>query len=197
MSISVLNTDANLSGKTVIAAENADTITGAKTFDRDPAAPFIVTPGSAKVDNLDADKLDGQEGSFYTNLDNMTGAWTVWTPTWTNLTVGNGLITARYRRIGKTVHFALVFTFGSTSSISGAVSVSLPATAQNASLIHARFIMVDQGTAFVAGNVLPNTTTSISLADATVAALANVTATVPFTWTTNDVMYISGFFEEA
>ena len=38
---------------------DAQTITGAKTFDRDPAAPFVVTAGSAVVPNLDADMLDG------------------------------------------------------------------------------------------------------------------------------------------
>jgi hypothetical protein len=59
MSISVLNTDANLTAKTLLAAENADTITGLKTFDRDPNPPFAVSSGSAKVDNLDADKVDG------------------------------------------------------------------------------------------------------------------------------------------
>lgn len=48
-------------------------ITGDITFDRDPGPPFHVTPGSAKVDNLDADKLDGQHGAFYQDLANATG----------------------------------------------------------------------------------------------------------------------------
>lgn len=37
------------------------TQTGLITFDRDPSAPFAVTAASAKVTNLDADKLDGQD----------------------------------------------------------------------------------------------------------------------------------------
>jgi len=40
---------------------DAQVITGAKTFDLDPSAPFIVTSGSAVVTNLDADKVDGKE----------------------------------------------------------------------------------------------------------------------------------------
>ena len=61
MSISVLNTDAGLSGKTLVTAEGTATVTGAHTFDRDPSAPFAVTSGSAVVTNLDADKWDGQD----------------------------------------------------------------------------------------------------------------------------------------
>jgi hypothetical protein len=49
------------------------TQTGLITFDRDPDAPFAVTSGSAVVPNLDADKLDGQEGSYYLDLANHTG----------------------------------------------------------------------------------------------------------------------------
>jgi hypothetical protein len=49
------------------------TQTGLITFDRDPSAPFAVTSGSAKVDNLDADKLDGfDESAFFKLADNET-----------------------------------------------------------------------------------------------------------------------------
>lgn len=72
MSISVLNTDSGLAGTTLLNAESTQTVTGQKTFDRDPSAPFVVTSGSAVVTNLDADKLDGQEGSYYQNSTNQT-----------------------------------------------------------------------------------------------------------------------------
>lgn len=45
------------------------TQTGLITFDRDPSAPFAVTSGSAKVANLDADLLDGLDGSAYHKLN--------------------------------------------------------------------------------------------------------------------------------
>lgn len=76
--ISLLNTTAQLSGRTVITEEGDWTITGNHTFDRDPAAPFTVTSGSAVVTNLDADKLDGNEASAFAILaDNETisGNW--------------------------------------------------------------------------------------------------------------------------
>lgn len=46
--------------------DDAQVIVGAKTFDRDPAAPFVVTATSAVVPNLDADKLDGNEATAFT-----------------------------------------------------------------------------------------------------------------------------------
>jgi hypothetical protein len=59
MSISVLNSDAGLAGTTLLNGESAQTVTGLKTFDRDPSAPFAVSSGSAVVTNLDADTVDG------------------------------------------------------------------------------------------------------------------------------------------
>lgn len=68
MSVIVLNTDASTNGKTLLTAETNQTVTGVKTFDLDPNAPFAVSSGSAKVTFLDADKLDGKEGSEYATL---------------------------------------------------------------------------------------------------------------------------------
>lgn len=59
--ISVLNTDAGLSGKTIQDLESTQTVTGQKSFNRSPSAPFVVQSGSAKVSNLDADKADGYD----------------------------------------------------------------------------------------------------------------------------------------
>ena len=75
--IQVANTDADLSGNTVVTEENAYTITGLHTFDRDPNAPFAVVSGSAVVANLDADLLDGQEGAYYLAAANATGTLAV------------------------------------------------------------------------------------------------------------------------
>jgi hypothetical protein len=61
MAINVLNTDAGLSGKTIATVEDPQTITGLKTFDRDPSAPFAVSSGSAVVSNLNADQWDGED----------------------------------------------------------------------------------------------------------------------------------------
>ena len=73
MAVTVLNTTASLSGKTLMKLEDSQTVTGAKTFDRGASAPFICISGSAKVDYLDADKLDGQTGADYHDSTLLTG----------------------------------------------------------------------------------------------------------------------------
>ena len=62
--VSVANTDSGLASKTVDLLESDQTITGLKTFSRGAAVtPFAVAAASAKVANLDADKLDGMDWS--------------------------------------------------------------------------------------------------------------------------------------
>lgn len=67
MAVSVLNTTAALSGKTLATLEGSQTFTGQKTFDVGASAPFVVVAGAAKVTNLDADKLDGETGADFHN----------------------------------------------------------------------------------------------------------------------------------
>jgi hypothetical protein len=60
------------------------------------------------------------------------GAWTSYTPTWTNFTTGNGVLThALYTQIGNLGIVRLKFTLGTTSSASGSVKFSLPFTTAN------------------------------------------------------------------
>ena len=90
MSVSVLNTDAGLSGKTLVTAEGAVTITAQHNYDRDPSSPFAVAGGSAKVDNLDADKWDGQDLPTDPNADRIL-FWDDSAGALAYLTAGNGL----------------------------------------------------------------------------------------------------------
>jgi hypothetical protein len=50
-------------------------------------------------------------------------AWTTWAPTWTNVTVGNGTVIAKYAVVGKTVFFRVAIIFGTTTSISGTPAI--------------------------------------------------------------------------
>lgn len=70
--IQVANSASQLDGKTVVTAEDFQEVTGQKTFNRAPSAPFEVETGSAVVGNLDADKLDGEHGSEYHNASNLS-----------------------------------------------------------------------------------------------------------------------------
>ena len=73
MATRIANTAASILNQTVLTGAQAQDITGLKSFLRSPSAPFAVQAGSAKVDNLDADLLDGQSGSYYNAAANLTG----------------------------------------------------------------------------------------------------------------------------
>lgn len=69
--IKVANSAAQLEDKTLLTAEDFQEVEGEKTFKRAPDPPFVVETGSAVVTNLDADKLDGEEGSDFHNASNL------------------------------------------------------------------------------------------------------------------------------
>lgn len=57
---------------------DAQTVTGLKTFDRDPSPPFAVSASSASVTNLDADLVDGfQASAFVRHVDRDVTAVTI------------------------------------------------------------------------------------------------------------------------
>jgi hypothetical protein len=128
-------------------------------------------------------------------------AWQTYAPTlsggWAN---GNGVYNeAKYVKIGKTVHMAVRFTLGSTTTKGTTLSISLPLTAANTygfgmarftaggSIYNGVVVAFNAATA----TLLPN------LANATYLQQANVTTTVPGTWVTGDSFIFTLTYEAA
>ncbi len=136
-------------------------------------------------------------------LGGSNAAWTSYTPTWTNLTVGNGTQNFAYKQIGKTVFVRGDFIFGSTSSISGGVSFTLPVTSIAYNSEHSFGIceLGDSGTADYFGAIYYTATSKglirIVNASGTYATWAGLSSTVPFTWTTGDVIRFHLYYEAA
>jgi hypothetical protein len=133
-------------------------------------------------------------------------AWIPWTPALTNLTLGNGVVTAKYQRIGRTIIYRFKFKLGSTSAVGTDPKFSLPVAP------HAEYVsqednaigsgmMLDTGTqlypAILRYEGGSNVTLFVFSVGGTYANLGQVTATIPFTWTTNDAISISGIYEAA
>jgi hypothetical protein len=59
---------------------------------------------------------------------NAAGAWTSFTPSWSGLTVGNGTVSAAYSKFNKILFVTVFFDFGSTSSVTGVLQMTLPAS---------------------------------------------------------------------
>lgn len=132
----------------------------------------------------------------YAPVISSTGA----APVWAN---GNGVYNyAKFCQIGKTVHFAIRFTFGTltTKSTTNVMSISLPITAAVGN------VMTFAASASVAGNafimsVLSATTTTVQLfainSAGTYANPNGVTASIPAAWVTGDSIIFNGTYEAA
>jgi hypothetical protein len=154
----------------------------------------------------DTDTFQFWDGSAWTNLTS-SPTWTSFTPTWTNLTVGNGTyVSSVYWLDGKLAHVAVTLVFGSTTSISGAVSFTVPAaiTRKNATTNpNMSCILTDAGVNNFVGHIMSasgNTTQFLvraSLAGATYTNLDEISSTVPMTWTTSDRIDFSMSYEVA
>lgn len=121
---------------------------------------------------------------------------TTWSPTWTNLTVGNGTQTAKYVRIGDMLVAAtLGLTWGSTTSISGSVSITLPINKASTVPAIGRCLYFDNGTdshgGIIRAGVGATTTASLFVDKVNGASYGDydsLTSTAPFTWTTGDII---------
>lgn len=134
-----------------------------------------------------------------------TGAWTSYTPTTANLTIGNGTLTAQYRRLGKTLDFQIKFTFGSTSAVSGSPTFTFPAGMSVASFYGSNqdpvawVLLTDAGTTNRGGFVLvDNVNQRLQVwCYTTTGTLTAINATTPQTWATGDIIALGGTIQLA
>ena len=138
-------------------------------------------------------------------LNRIGAAWESYTPTFVNITVGNGILVARYSQINKVVTVQLKFTLGSTSVIGGGggITMSLPVTMATAQYANsASLIGVGSGVDVSPFTnyqlwVLVATSTTVAFGYMTSNRYQEIFGTGPFTWTTNDVFTCSFTYEAA
>lgn len=139
-----------------------------------------------------------------TELDALNNAWSTWSPTLTNMTQGNGTITARYRQTGKTVDWFFRFVLGSTSTVGSQPQFTPPVTPASHypnnvgfTLFPAWCHLVDSGTAANQGGIYWNGTAFIVVRWINTTSFGDLSSTVPWTWTTSDSMTAQGSYEAA
>lgn len=126
-------------------------------------------------------------------------------PTITNFTTGNGAVGGAYNQIGKMVFYRANFTFGSTSAVAGAVTISLPVTSisysANRHQIGYGIAYDDSATTAYKLAVVWATTTTATVwavnAASTNSLLSALSSTVPITWATSDTMQVELIYEAA
>jgi len=127
-------------------------------------------------------------------------SWGDYTPTYDNLTVGNGTVTARKVQNGTVVHVYFRFVLGSTSSV-GAAGVSVPHTA--ASIYGENSVgtaaALNSGVQRYNGNVYINGSGKFGIfwynTSATYITGSGINTTIPFTWGTSDEFSFSATYE--
>lgn len=128
---------------------------------------------------------------------------TSYTPTLTNVTLGNGAIAGIYQRLGSYVVFGVHLSFGSTTSVSGLIGISLPFTAaagaSTRSLVNLAYADTGTNTFNGIGQILENATKMDCYAILTNATYASIaasptSATVPHTWANTDEIYGGGIY---
>jgi hypothetical protein len=127
--------------------------------------------------------------------------WTTWTPTYNDITIGNATVVARYVKLGKTVHFSISITFGSTTSITGgSPSFNLPVAAKSANLfLNGNGLDAGIANYWVAGQSDAGSTRvywKVYNVAGTYGSPGNASSTTPFTWGTGDVYTLFGTYEE-
>jgi hypothetical protein len=158
----------------------------ASTAARDSALSGVLEEG------LQTYQLDTNSRTFYNGISWQTTFTprTTWTPSWSNLTVGNATQTAQYSQTGDLVFAQIRLIWGTTTSISGTVGIgNMPVTGTTAS-VAGSLILKDASSTDALGQVTANTA-SFTLKTSTG---ANITSTVPFTWTTSDEILLTATY---
>jgi hypothetical protein len=139
----------------------------------------------------------------YTKIRN---GWQDWSPTLANLTLGSGTVVARYQVVAGTVIGYFIFTLGSGSAVGTAPTFTLPVTASASYTTGGptqigTAKLVDTGTASFIGHLFLSTTSIAAIqvltASGTFVGAATVTATVPHTWASTDVLTAAFVYEAA
>lgn len=120
--------------------------------------------------------------------------WKTWTPSLTNLSGGH-FSNAEYIQIGKNIFFRLIYILGG-AGVSGAVSFTLPSFAKIQTGYVANAEFYHSGTYFGRCEFSGNTSSLYSLkVFGNYIIGEDLSATTPFIWGNNDVIYVSGFYE--
>lgn len=141
---------------------------------------------------------DGSEADPF-DLSVALVPWTAFTPTFTNVTVGNGVRYGRYKLLGKLLLVEARFKFGSSSSFGTSVHLTLPASQQamvgpgDTYMVVGSVGIRDAATRFYVGSAVVSASTPTLIAP-THSESGNsgfVNATAPMTWANGDELLLN------
>lgn len=175
---------------TIVGLTNSQTLTN-KT---------LTTPTIGSFTNATHNHQSAAGGGLLDLASIDTTAWSSWTPTWTNLTIGNGTNSWKYRQIGKSVFFRGVTIFGTTTTMGTGPTFTLPTTSVAVPNTNMQICTLKlyngSGNWNGEGNWATTTTCLLQYWDSN-NNTGGITSTVPGTWATNWGVFAQGFYETA
>jgi hypothetical protein len=182
-----------LTGKSIALGSNSvsGTLAEFNTAITDADLASLATAQTLTNKTLTAPALTAPTASG--SLTGFGGAWTPWTPTLSNFTLGNGTMSGAYIQIGKTVHWRLSVVFGSTTVPGIDPSFSVPVAEVASSVQTGAAHMYDASTA----SLFYGSTRVNSGVFQFISAGGIMGAAVPFTWATSDQLSGGGTYEAA
>lgn len=166
-----------------------------------PASPVV----SEKIWRTDKLTFEVWTGSAWVEqyVATVGNAWKTYTPSWTSAgtapSLGNGTVTGRYMKVGRTVHVSIELTAGSTTTYgTSSYRLSLPFTAATSmeQFLGVRYFDTSGGTAYMGQATLSVGTYAALQSIATSSgALAAFTNAVPVAAQTGDKWWVSGTYE--
>jgi hypothetical protein len=163
------------------------------------------TPNEGEISYLqDVDLYEFYNGTAWETIVSL-GAWQGYTPTWgavsgTQPVIGNGTLSGRYQKIGKTVHLWARILMGSTTTYGvnqWTLSLPVPALAGGiVQILPGRIFDASAPNAYLAVAHLTNGTTMTLEAQGTGETDAMAQG-IPITWAAGDYVVIQGTYEAA
>jgi hypothetical protein len=178
--------------------------TSLDSFTNPSATDLLTSPSHAQQHSDINDAMEAVQTKLAIG-NTVVGTYTAYTPSFFNLTVGDGLVSGAYARVNDFVHVYGSLTFGSTTSVTGAVSIVLPVNHSLSITAFAYgFVQLrdnSTGVFYPGGTRYNGLTGSVFAASYGITGsntfLNVITATVPFTWTVSDQMTWNLYYKAA
>jgi len=181
--------------------------TALDAFTNPTATSLLTSPNHAEQHSDLNDAVEALEAKVAIGAT-VLGTYTGYTPTLTNLTLGNGTMTTSYCQVNNFVHFWGRIVVGTTTTFTGsAVRISLPINTDSTfggsfGNTPGNVLCRDAsaGSSFQGAGIMFGVTTAILetfLASGTFVSNVGVTQTQPMTWASTDILSWNFYYKAA
>ena len=166
-------------------------------FTNPSASSLLTSPSHAQQHSDINDAMEAVQTKLAIG-NTVIGTYTSYTPTFSDITLGNGTVTSYYCRVNKLVHYWGRLTFGSTTSITATgPQISLPVNqatampAQQFPMGSTVYLDASAGARYI-GQAAYNNAGSFRLwtlaTGVSYTTQSAISSTIPMTWTTSDTI---------